>query len=72
MEKFFGGIFWEKFFGRNFLGGFFGGDILGGVFGRNFLFKLLSCMNIWNMKGIDIFVKILKWGNARKEERTRI
>ena len=45
----------EEFLGRIFLGGFFG---------RNSLFTLLK---LFEMKGIDLFVKICLEAEGRKE-----
>ena len=49
LEGFFGRIFFEKF-----LGGFFGGIFFWGVG-----IICLHCQSYLNMKGIDLFVKIL-------------
>ena len=56
-KGFFGGMFMEEFLGRIFLGGFFG---------RNSLFTLLK---LFEMKGIDLFVKICLKAEGRKEGR---
>ena len=56
LKVFFGGMFMEEFLGRIFLGGFFG---------RNSLFTLLK---LFEMKGIDLFVKICLEAEGRKEE----
>ena len=69
--EFFGdffGNFLDDFFGRNFLGGIFWEDILRGIL-------CLHCESYLNMKGIDLFVKILvfvKILSQWKKERRRI
>ena len=63
-------IFWEDFFfGGNFIGGIFGEKFFGRIFweeffGRNSLFTLLK---LFEMKGIDLFVKICLEAEGRKE-----